>query len=466
MIHAFKRRQQAVSAALAALFASTLVVSTAQAETLEFVQAVETALSQNPDLAISQSQIAQAEAGLRQAQGNRLPRLNLSLTGSRSNDALSAFGMKLGQRSATFNDFGAGEYLGPSSLGVEPHNLNHPSAVNNFNTRIEVQVPVYNGGMVKNYIDTAKAHVRAAQSGDRLARQQLTKNILMAYQGVHAARAYVKVAEEARSAAEEYVRITEKLHKQGMVVKSDVLAARVNLEDVKIKGIEARNAEKSALNQLSLLLGQSLDEPLDVGAPVAPGLLAGSEIDLRQQARASHPGLIALRNQAEAAAAQVGAARAGKKPQFNVMLRQDWNDNVLGLSAPSYTAAGVLSWTAFDGGVSNAGVDRAEAARGEIVAKLRQAEDGIAYQVTDARRRAIEAEEKVALRVANLEQAQEAQRLVRKRYESGMATMVELLAAQAQLDRANAERIAAQYELAVNRAELKRAVGILNAETL
>lgn len=466
MTHALKRRQVAVSAALAALFASTLMVSPAHAEKLEFIEAVETALNQNPDLAISQSQIAQAEAGLRQAQGNRLPRLNLSLTGSRSNDALSAFGMKLGQRSATFNDFGAGEYLGPSSLGVEPHNLNHPSAVNNFNTRIEVQVPVYNGGMVKNYIDTAKAHVRAAQSGDRLARQQLTKNILMAYQGVHAARAYVKVAEEAHNAAEEYVRITEKLHKQGMVVKSDVLAARVNLEDVKIKSIEARNAEQSALNQLSLLLGKSLDEPLDVGTPVAPGLLAGSEIDLRSQARASHPGLIALRHQAEAAAAQVSAARAGKRPQFNVMLRQDWNDNVLGLSAPSYTAAGVLSWTAFDGGVSNAGVDRAEAARGEVTAKLRQAEEGIGYQVTDARRHAIEAEEKVALRVANLEQAQEAQRLVKKRYENGMSTMVELLAAQAQLDRANADRIAAQYELAVNRAELKRAVGVLNAETL
>jgi outer membrane protein TolC len=64
------------------------------------------------------------------------------------------------------------------------------------------------------------------------------------------------------------------------------------------------------------------------------------------------------------------------------------------------------------------------------------------------------------------EQAAEAQRLVKKRYENGVGTLIELLAAQAQLDKARADKVAAQYELAVQRAELKRAVGVLNAEQL
>lgn len=438
------------------------------AEKLEFRQCVEVALAQNPDLGISQAQIAQAEAALRQAEGNRLPRLNLSLTATRSNDALNAFGMKLSQRAATFGDFGAGEFnpANPGVLGLAPRDLNHPDAVSNFNSRAELQVPVYNGGLVQSYIDSARAYVRAAQSGDEMARQQVTKNILQAYQGVYTARAYIKVAAEARAAAEEYVRITEKLYQQGMVVKSDRLSAQVNLEDVKVKAIEAHNAEAAALNQLALLLGRSLDETLDVGSPVAPTLLAGGDAELRNQARSSHAGLRALRHQLEGAAAQVRAARAGGKPQFNVMLRQDWNDSQLGLSEPAYTAAGVLSWTAFDGGVTRAGVDRAEAARRELAVKLRQAEDGIAFQVTDARRRALEADEKLAARAANLEQAREAQRLVKKSYENGMGTLIELLAAQAQLDKANADLVASQYELAVNRAELKRAVGVLAADTL
>jgi outer membrane protein TolC len=459
-MNGFDLRQSILAVAL------VLLSTGVSADKLEFKKCVDIALAQNPELAISRAQIDQAEAAVRQAEGNKKPRLNLSLTVTRSNDALNAFGMKLGQRGATFGDFGAGEFnpLNPSVLSVAPHDLNHPDAVNNFNSRIELLVPVYNGGMVQSYVDTAKAYVRAAQSGDEVARQQIAKHVLMAYQGVHTARAYIKLAEEARIAAEEYVRISDKLHKQGMVVKSDVLSAKVNLEDIKVKVVEARNAEAAALNQLALLMGKSLEEPLDVGEPVLPTLLAGSATDLRAQALNDHAGLRALRSQVEGAGAQVGAARAGKKPQFNVMLRQDWNDQNLVLDAPSYTVAGVLSWAAFDGGVNNATIDRAQAARAELAAKLRQAEDGVGYQVTEARRKALEAEEKIAARESGLEQAREAQRLVKKRYENGMATLIELFGAQAQLDKSNADLVSARYELAVNRAELKRVVGVLSIE--
>jgi outer membrane protein TolC len=451
---------------LACVWVLALWGAAAHAQTLSFREAVELALSQNPEMAVSRAQIDQAEAARRQAEGNKKPRLNLSVTATHTNDALNAFGLKLSQRNATFNDFGANEFTGPASLGIAPHNLNHPDPVTNINPRAELLIPVYNGGLVQSYVDQAQAYVRAAQAGDQAARQQLVKHVLMAYQGVHTARAYVQVAQQAKAAAEEYVRITEKLHKQGMAVKSDVLSARVNLEEVKLKLAEAKNAEATALDQLHLLLGKPLGEPLDVGDPVTPSLLPGNEADLRSQALATHAGLQALRSQVQGASAAVQAARAGYKPQFNVLLRTDVNDKNLGMGAASYTVAGVLSWTAFDGGATKAGVDRAEAQRAELAAKLRQAEDGIAYQVGEARRKALEAEEKIAARQANLEQAAEAQRLVQKRYENGLATLIELLSAQAQLDKARADLVAARYELAVNRAELKRAVGVLSAEQL
>jgi outer membrane protein len=110
--------------------------------------------------------------------------------------------------------------------------------------------------MVQSYVDTARAYVRAAQSGDRSgppATHQACADGLSgrAYrEGLHQAG-----RGQAKRAAEEYVRISDRLHKQGMAVKSDVLSAQVNLEDVKVKGVEAQNAEASALNQLALLMG-------------------------------------------------------------------------------------------------------------------------------------------------------------------------------------------------------------------
>ena len=448
--------------------ALALATGPAWSETLDFRQCVSQALAQNPDMAVAEAQIRQAEAAVREAEGNRLPRINLSLTAINTNDALNSFGLKLGQRQATFGDFGAGEFnpANPNVLSVAPHDLNHPGSTTNFNPRVEVLIPVYNGGMVASYTKQAQAFVRAAQAGDRMARQQLTKHVLMAYQGVHTARAYIQVAKEGIAAAEEYVRITERLHAQGMALKSDVLTAQVNLEDVKLKLNEARNAEAQALDQLHLLLGKPLNERLQVGEPVMPVMLDGEVDALRADALANHPGLKALREQSEGTAAAVEATRAGKRPQFNVMLRQDWNSDTPGFEAGSYTAAGVLSWAAFDGGTTQAKVDRAEQQRAEQLAKLRQATEGVAYQVGESRRRALEAEHKAKARELALEQAREAQRLVKKRYENGLGTLIELLAAQAQLDKARADLVAARYDQAVQRAELKLAVGVLDADKL
>lgn len=435
------------------LLAVGLLPALVLAETLDFRQCVELALAQNPELMASRSQIAQAEAGLRQAEAGKLPRLNLSLTATHTNDPLGAFGLKLGQERVSAGDF-------------DPARLNDPKGINNLNTRAELVWPVYTGGQVESAAAQARALIRAAQSGDAAARQQLIQQVLAAYQGVHTARAHVRVAEQAVTAAEEAVRVSQRLHQQGMAVKSDVLSARVHLEDARVRLAEAKNGVAAALDRLKLLLGKSLDDALEVGPPVMPRLLAGSEQDLRRQAIERQAQIAALRAQMEAAGAQVEAARAGRRPQVSLMLRQDFNDKGIGLDASSQTVAGMLTWTAFDAGATRAAIDHAEAGRQEIAARLRQAEDGIALQVAEARRRALEAEERLAARELAVEQAEEASRIVKRRYENAMATVVELLTAQTQLDRARAEAVTARHDLALRRAELARAVGVLNPDQI
>ena len=164
--------------------------------------------------------------------------------------------------------------------------------------------------------------------------------------------------------------------------------------------------------------------------------------------------------------AGVEAARAAGRPQVNLMARQDWNDSGLEFGANSYTVAGVLSWSAFDGGATHAAVDKAQAARIEMDAKLRQAEDGVRLQVRDAARKAQEIENRITARQRALAQAEEAVRLMKKRYENGLATMLELLTTQAQQDKANADLISARYEQVVQRVEWMRILGRLTPDKL
>lgn len=444
------------------------VADAASADTLDFAQAVQRALAQNPDIIVAGTQIGQAQAAVRQSEGARLPKLTASINVTRTDDALNAFGLKLAQRNATFNDFGAGEFnpANPSVLSVAPQNLNHPDPVNNFNARLEAQLPLYTGGMIEGYSEQARAYLRAAQQGDTLARQKVIFDVLRAYEGVHTARAYANVARLARNAAESYVKTIDNLFKGGVVVKSDLLSAKVHLEDVKVQQTQADNAVQQALDQLHLLLGMPLTEPLDVAGNVEVRPLEGKLADYQADALKSNPGLAALRNQLDAAQAAIKVARAGKYPQAGLLARFDTNDNAIGFDAHSYTLGGQVSWQLFDGGVISGAIQRAQAGRDEVAAKLNQAENGIAYQVADAWRRADEAQRRVMARELAVSHAEEAQRIVEKRYGSGVTTITELLSAQAQLDKTRADLVAARYELKVQRANARLAVGRLQPDQL
>jgi outer membrane protein len=320
--------------------------------------------------------------------------------------------------------------------------------------------------MISGYVDQAHAYVNAARQGDLAARQQVIFHVIQAYQGVHTARAYVKVAKQAQVAAESYLKTTQNLLQEGVVVRSDLLFAQVNLADIKVKVEEAGRAEAAAVDQLHLLLGLSLDAPLEIGADFTPKALDGEITKLQEDAVQTNPGLIAMRNQLDAASAGVKVARADYYPHFNAMLRQDWNAATPTQTASSYTVAGVLSWQVLDFGTTRGAVGRAEASRTGMQAKLKQAEEGVRFQVVDAWRGAAEAESRVQARIAAVAQAEEAQRLVAKRYENGVTTMVEALAVQAQLDKARADEVAANYQLTVQRSALRLAVGKLDSDQL
>jgi outer membrane protein TolC len=437
-----------------------------QAETLDFNQAVQRALSQNPDIIIAGTQIGQAQAAVKQSDGAWMPKVTASINLSRTNDALNAFGLKLSQRNATFNDFGAAEYTGPATLNVAPQNLNYPDPVNNFNTRLEALMPLYTGGMIEGYSAQAQAYLRAAREGDLLARQQVIFDVLRAYEGVHTARAYQEVAKQGRLATEDYVKTINSLLKGGVVIRSDLLSAQVHLEEVKMQQTQAENAVQQALDQLHLLLGMPLTAPLDVAGNVEVRPLDGKLTDYQAEAIKSNPGLAALRGQLDAAQAAVKVARASKYPQAGLMARFDTNDPNLGFEANSYTVGAQLAWQLFDGGVNDGAIQRAQGVRDELAAKLNRAENGITYQVADAWRRADEAQKRVKARELAVGQSEEAQRLVEKRYANGVTTITELLAAQAQLDKARADLVAARYELKVQRASARLATGRLQPDQL
>ncbi|VAW49771.1 Outer membrane protein, RND efflux system precursor [hydrothermal vent metagenome] len=423
------------------------------ANTLDFKACVTQALTQNPEMTLSAARIQQAKSALSKAESSRLPQVNLSLTAANTSNALTAFGMKLQQQGVVASDF---------SLDT----LNSPDAYTDFNTRIEMHLPVWNGGKMGHYEAQASEMILAAKQGDLAMQQYLTYSVYHAYEAVHAARSHIQVAKQARRTAEAFVKTTQNLVNEGVVVRSELLSAKVHLSTAEAALLEAQGEEILALDRLKILMNQENDVSIDVAERVDLKLPADSVEALLALALESNPKLRAKRKEAASSQYDVKIAKADQYPSFNLMMRQEWNNDALALEASSYTVAGVVSWNVLDFGVTKSAVDMANSGVIQKRAALRAQENAVRLDVLLNWQKMQVAQKQVQTDVLAVEYATEAQNLVVKRYEGGLATMTEVLASQTQLDEAKAELVTAQFNVNIYKAKLRLATGTMSLEQL
>lgn len=466
---------------LPALGTQASEAATQNAPGLSIQQAIHDALTQNPMMQQSAAMIDQAKGAVKEADGNRLPQLDLSFGGMASNNALNVFGMKLNQRQANFNDFGVQQYLSesgflspdgptPNSLAIAnstpPDSLNHPGWYHNFQTSLKLSVPIYNGGKISGMKAQAEALLRAAQSGDRAAKQQLIMQVITSYAGIDAAHAFVKVTRQAVEAARSYRDLSNKMYLQGVVSKSDLLKAEVNLGDNQLRYQQALDQLADTKDALRIVMGTPRNQHFEINELIHINELSGTLEEARELAMRNNPQIIAINQQIDAARSGVFAARSVYKPHVNLMAQQDWNSENLGIKNDSYTVGAVMDWKILDFGARSGQVDRAIAGLNETQSKQQMAVNTLMSQVGKTWRAAQLAEYRLNLKKLAISQSEEATRLEKLRYAQGISTMTTLLQTQAELDKSRAEYVQAQFELILQRASLLLTTGQLEPDAI
>jgi len=429
---------------------------------LDFGRAVDMTLASSPTLQESRGQVRAARGAATAAEGRRWPRLSASLAAARSNDALTVFGYKLSQRAVTFADFGAAQYTGAGSLNVAPNALNYPGAYDNFNTRLQVEWPLYAGGRFSATVAEARAAIKAAENGNDAARQAVILEVLRAYEGVRAATAQLMVARRARAAAASYLAMARKRYHQGTSIKSDVLTAQVGFDQSRLASRSASNQLESVREYLRILVGLPVGTDIAIGPPAEPEMPTAPLAVLQGRAAARNPTLLELRSRVTSSRAAVSSEKAAYLPRLSLVASRDWNDRTFGLSAPSYTIAGVLSWDIFDFGTRRGSVAQARGNLDADEARARAYEQKLQVELDRTWRSAREAVDRVAVNRTVVEQAGEAQRILQLRFGQGLATITALLDGQARLEQAESDLLAARYHLRLSRAALLAELGELD----
>ena len=317
----------------------TLVVAAYSyaAETLTLDQAIDMALRNNPGLKAADAQVEAAEAGVLRSASGFLPKVTVSETWSRTDSPLMALGTKLNQEIVTPADF-------------DPSVMNHPDAISNYNTRLAVMQPVWNGG--KEYVGRKQATLaKEASIQDReRARQETVFNVIKAYYGVLLAKEYYKVAVQSLETTAATVKLAEARYKAGAVLQSDLLRATVQLAEVQEMATRSQNSVKLANAAINFAMGVPQGTEHEVSGVLSTQDMKTGMDAMLEEAASKRPDLMSMELNRRNTEKSVTMARSDYLPSLNLMGQMDWNsDKVAGDEAKSWAVMAVLQWNLFDG---------------------------------------------------------------------------------------------------------------------
>ncbi|MCW3161568.1 TolC family protein [Chryseobacterium oryctis] len=423
-----------------ALFIGVANINAQEKKTLTLDEAVQLGIENSKSLKIDAAKIEEATANLLEAKNRQLPELKIS-------GSYTYLPIKPTMEIKLPGVSGAG--------GPEVHQVLYGSA--------NLSVPIYSGGRIKYGIESAKYLVEASKLTTENDKIAIAYNIAQAYNNLFKANQSIKVLEENLTASRKRDETFLKMENNGLIARNDRLKANLQTSNIELQLLEAKNNYNIANINMDLLLGipetteievdqNYIDEGDDV-KPVDFYVIEAKENrkDLKaltQQRKAAELGTKAAKAENLPSIAFTGGYVAADIPKFLTV----YNAVNVGLGV-SYNLSNL--WK------ENSSLKQSQAREKQLAATDELLNDNIKlevnreYQNTDYSRKRIAVFEKSA------EQANENYRITKNKYDNGLATMTELLDADAAQIAANVGVINAKADAALAYRKLLQTTGIL-----
>ena len=279
--------------------------------------------------------------------------------------------------------------------------------------------------------------------------------MLRLYLDVQRSEAQLKAAEKAVTEAEEHRRLATVRSKAGIGLRSDELRARTHLSSAEQQLITALNDQILAKMQLAITVGLKDGEKADIAEPLTRLSRPAQPDELTKSALENRSDLRQSRVELEKADASLKLARSGYLPAVDAFASYQLNakDVPFGSDNDAWMAGVSLKWHIFDGFSTDHERDRATAERSAVAQVLEGKTKDIKFQVQESFLRREEMGKRLEVARHALLDAEETVRLLSRRFENSLATMVELLDAQTALNqtRVNLVDTEANYALADGR---------------
>ncbi|AFY42703.1 TolC family protein [Nostoc sp. PCC 7107] len=421
--------------------AEEVTVQGNQPITLE--QALELAKRNNRELQVSVLQLERSRAALREAQAALYPSVDLSADVTRSQSASSQLQDTLSGRA-----------------GVRSNN-DEPST--GFNGQAQLTYNIYTSGRRQAAIKEAEEQTRFNELDVERQSEEIRLNVSTQYYDLQGADEQVRINQSAVENAQASLRDAEALERAGVGTRFDVLRSQVNLANAQQDLTNAISNQLIARRQLVTTL--SLPQNISISAADTvqlAGLWDRSLEDSIVLAFQNRPELrqqLAQRNISEQQRRQ---ALAANLPQLsfvaNYNLLDQFDDSVS--ITDGYSVGLRASWNLFDGGAARARASQAKANIAIAETNFAEQRNQVRFQVEQAFSTQRANLDNVQTANTALEQAREALRLARLRFQAGVGTQTDVINSETDLTRAEGNRVTAILNYNRALAQLQRAVTI------
>lgn len=311
----------------------------------------------------------------------------------------------------------------------------------------------------------ALARYLAEQETQRSARLSLVAEVTNAWLTLAAEQQRLALARQLRDSQQRTLALTEERYRLGAVAGLERARARTAFEAARGDATRALGAVTQARLQLELLAGQPLPDTLlpaaqDLQSVTAlPALPGGLPAEVLLQ----RPDLRAAEQQLQAAAFDVGAARAARFPRLTLTAsagtRSPELDGLFKSGSGVWSLLPQLDLPLFDGGARAAQVDASQASRRQALASYEAALQSAFREVADALAVRDGLAERLDAQQAQVAAAAQSLRLAEDSYRLGGSSQLELLDAQRQLASAQQGLVTLRQTEQANRVTLLRALG-------
>jgi outer membrane protein len=414
-------------------------------------QAVEVALTLNPDVLGERERTTELGQLIREAKSDALPQLSANLQYRQNRDP----GLR---NSPFFARIVEGGEIPPDALGA--------FFFTNYVWNFEVSQPIYTFGRVSNAMKAAREESDGVDLDVRAVENRTSFDVVRACYGYLLAQQNLSVLEAEKASRQRQLDQVEARFELEDATRLDVLRARVALANLEPEILAAQNELQLALASVNNTLGRPVGAPIEILADLqvpdpAPQVLRPEALlELATQYR---PELRRFAVDRRVLEARIGVTSSEVKPQIRANASFGVNtfasSNVSNLALHTWNVGLSFDWKLFDG-------FRTKSQKGVLRSQITQKEyDESAFrnqlsvdlkQANGTWLRALE-----ALEVTNLtvNEAREAERVAEESLKWGAATTLDVFEATLSLRQAELNQRTAAHDALVALAQMKYLVG-------